>query len=886
MLRNEELARALALARDDGMLNIYGPPGVGRSWLARAVADALGTQRTAHVAAQRQTIEGLRVAVAASLGLGWSGGSRDGFLEAIASVPQSVVVLDDVDVLASEVAGECREWAVAAPTCTVITTSLVRLDTPFTFALEPLDVERARAMFAERAAALTRHPQPLDGALVDQLVQHLDGLPLAIELAAARLRVLSLKDLVARIDERFAALGSRDGETLARAVGSAWALVEPEYQQTLSELTVLGATFELAAAEAVTTAGRSALAHIDALIDRSMLRAAPETSIAGESRFAIYETVAEFVREEAPADETTHQKYRAWVLGFAGELLRAADAGGAGESVNWPSLARLLEPLVDDPHSAAAAGLLIDRVLDRTATDAVRLDMLGRALSQAEQPESRARLLTASGTAAVARGELDDAATLLNDAIEAGRGCGDEELYALALMRRGDLARRRGNAGDAIMYLAQAMDLTTNRDLMRLCRAHLSCCHVDADNDDAARDVLSALAGARPAEPIVECEVCLRAAYAQFYLGNHVEQRRLAEHARSLARSTGHLRWEAVATQTTGDAANMLGDFADATRNYRQAQQMLRELGDVHHRAVLLGNLGSTHHRSGALYEAAFCYREALAMHRRSGAAPYEAVVATSLGILEIERGQFDEAAHLLKHSAQLNADLGQLDDVGAAELALGWLELRRGSNGASSFQRAADAFEAADEPAWSAVASLLASPTTAPEPLRRQVRARGDEVALALLAEAERVARAKGAAVRPIESTYQGHSLHVRLARLVARADVSDSPRVDPEQEQVTLRVAADASWFEIGQHHVDLRRRRAHRAILLSLVERRGEPLDVYEAFELGWPHDKAGAEAAADRVYWVVGTLRRQGLRDVVITSDDGYFLEPAVRVEVID
>ena len=71
---------------------------------------------------------------------------------------------------------------------------------------------------------------------------------------------------------------------------------------------------------------------------------------------------------------------------------------------------------------------------------------------------------------------------------------------------------------------------------------------------------------------------------------------------------------------------------------------------------------------------------------------------------------------------------------------------------------------------------------------------------------------------------------------------------------------------------------------ARLLALAHRSGpaEPIDVYEMFDIGWPGEKAGAEAAADRVYWVIGTLRRLGLRDLLVTTDDGYHLARGTRV----
>ena len=89
---------------------------------------------------------------------------------------------------------------------------------------------------------------------------------------------------------------------------------------------------------------------------------------------------------------------------------------------------------------------------------------------------------------------------------------------------------------------------------------------------------------------------------------------------------------------------------------------------------------------------------------------------------------------------------------------------------------------------------------------------------------------------------------------------------------------------WFERGTERVDLRRRKAPRRILARLVELRASDgaLDVYEAFEVGWPDEVATPEAAADRVYWAIRTLRKLGLESVLVTRDDGYLLDPAAVV----
>lgn len=103
-------------------------------------------------------------------------------------------------------------------------------------------------------------------------------------------------------------------------------------------------------------------------------------------------------------------------------------------------------------------------------------------------------------------------------------------------------------------------------------------------------------------------------------------------------------------------------------------------------------------------------------------------------------------------------------------------------------------------------------------------------------------------------------------------------------ESDEQTIRVGQAARWFQVGgADPVDLRRRGALRRILDALVEAAAadaaelDPLDVHELFEVGWPDQQhIDPDAAAQRVYVAIRTLRREGLSGALVTSDDGYYL----------
>ena len=125
-------------------------------------------------------------------------------------------------------------------------------------ALAPLQTDDAQQLFMKRAASAKRdfHPNDEDQAAVVQLARLLDGLPLAIELAAARVRTLAQRALLARKRERFKLLASSGGRldrqsTLRAAFDWSWDLLTPANKPALAQLSVFEGGFELEAAEAV-----------------------------------------------------------------------------------------------------------------------------------------------------------------------------------------------------------------------------------------------------------------------------------------------------------------------------------------------------------------------------------------------------------------------------------------------------------------------------------------------------------------------------------------------------------------------------------------------------------------------------------------------------------
>ena len=148
----------------------------------------------------------------------------------------------------------------------------------------PLAAADASSLFLERAEAGGLRPRPDDAAVVERICDRLDGLPLAVELAAARTRSLSLDDIVERIDDRFRLLttGGRTAEprqqTLRSVVDWSYDLLFADEQRVFRRLSVFAGGFDLAAAEAVCAGDDVAVGDVvdilGHLVDKSLVSVA------------------------------------------------------------------------------------------------------------------------------------------------------------------------------------------------------------------------------------------------------------------------------------------------------------------------------------------------------------------------------------------------------------------------------------------------------------------------------------------------------------------------------------------------------------------------------------------------------------------------------------
>jgi DNA-binding CsgD family transcriptional regulator/tetratricopeptide (TPR) repeat protein len=442
---------------------------------------------------------------------------------------------------------------------------------------------------------------------VGELCARLDGLPLAIELAAARVKVLSPDALLARLDHRLALL-SRDARdaperlrTMRNAIAWSYDLLSPVEQRLFRRLSVFAGGFSLAAAAAVASDDASTidpLEGISSLVDKSLLKQVNE--VAGEPRFAMLETIREYGLEQLAAsgeDDATRRRLAIWCLGLA-------EPGYTG--FFGPEHRRQRARLdADHDNLRAVLGWAIHRgeaeIAQRLVFALSRfwyvrghlsegLLWSERALaSDAETPTSvaaRAGALCVTAYMSWARGDDQRSAELWAEALPLFRRLGDVSKLALGLHAAGLVEEDRGEHDRA-----RAMQ----EEALALCRT----------SDDAV-----------------------------FYVGHML-------YALGVVVYRQH------------------GDLDQAEARFTEALQWFQDSGDTYGAGIALANLGRVARDRGNYAEAAAFYAEGLTLHWDDSDSGRIAACLNGLGIVAALAGQAERAARLCGAAEALREAIG-----------------------------------------------------------------------------------------------------------------------------------------------------------------------------------------------------------------------------------
>jgi predicted ATPase/class 3 adenylate cyclase len=299
--RERELFQAVSLVyeRDPRVLTILGPGGTGKTRFALELTRLLADE--AEGGSAFVPLAPLRDPAFVLPTIGDRLGAGSGNPQAIATRigdKRTHLLVDNLEHLLPDAARPLAELAAAAPALRLLATSRapLRVSGEVELDLPPLAESDAVALFVDRAQAV--RPELEADAAVSELCTRLDNLPLALELAAARTKLLSPEALLARLSESLDLLkGTRDADerhaTLRATIAWSYDLLDPEEQRLFRRLSVFRGGCTLESAEAVCEADLDTLAS---LLDKSLVRR--RTGRLGEERFWMLEMIREFAVEQ------------------------------------------------------------------------------------------------------------------------------------------------------------------------------------------------------------------------------------------------------------------------------------------------------------------------------------------------------------------------------------------------------------------------------------------------------------------------------------------------------------------------------------------------------------------------------------------------------------
>lgn len=348
--RRDDIERIEALLERSRVVTILGPGGAGKTRLAHE----LGSRASARTSVVLVELASLRssddviAAIGSTLGIseadlapgrltvGRTHSARERLVEVLSAGPMTLI-LDNCEHVLGACSDIVAEMIAASAQLTVLTTSRspLMLSAEVVYPLPPLEIHGDSGSAVELFTARARAVRPsvhLDLAAVGKLCATLDGLPLAIELAAARVRTMSVEEISARLSDRFALLRSGDPtspdrhRTLHAVIDWSWNLLGPEYRVALARLCRFPAGFTLSSARAVAEwDGVDDIADaIEALVNQSLL-----TVVDGPDglRYHMLETVREYGEEKlSDLGEGTEvlRRLSGWAVAIAGDARRRA----------------------------------------------------------------------------------------------------------------------------------------------------------------------------------------------------------------------------------------------------------------------------------------------------------------------------------------------------------------------------------------------------------------------------------------------------------------------------------------------------------------------------------------------------------------------------------
>ena len=552
--REQELFDAVSLVyeRDPRVLTIVGPGGTGKTRFSIELARLLGDDADGGTVfvplAPLMNPEFVVPAVADRLG---ASSPEPAAIAGRVGERRTHIVCDNLEHLLPDVAAALAELVAAVPALRLIATSreALRIQGEAQLDLPPLVRDEAVALFCERAQAV--RPDVTASDAVVQLCDRLDGLPLALELAAARTKLLAPEALLDRLADRLDALkGTRDAEerhmTLRATIAWSYDLLDENEQTLFAKLGVFRGGCTLETAELVCDADLDTLAS---LLDKSLLRR--RTGRLGKERYWMLETIRDFAIEQLEAageGDVVRRRHAEYFLelGQSANLFAESDGPEHAEVVRAEQdnfRAAIDWAIEHDPELALRLTTTLEQFwVMNDPFEGVRRLQAVLDLGPDVPPVLRARALRAYGEAAWVSGDYDIGTRYQDESLRIFRKLGDDLGVAIALHR---------------LSVAAIMenDLVRGRRLLDECLEH-------------------------EPTPKIAADAMEKLAWLEYASGNKEHALELWEEAAVRCNEVGFRWMEAHAVKNIADVADELGRTELAWQRSREALELSRQCDD------------------------------------------------------------------------------------------------------------------------------------------------------------------------------------------------------------------------------------------------------------------------------------------------------------------
>ena len=842
--RGAQLDRLRATLREPGtrVVTLRGPGGVGKTTMARSIDDAAFVELDVC-----HSVDDISSAVGDALGIPDVLGNFDGVTRALGEREAPVVVLDNAEHVMDEVSHVVSAWLDKTSARFLVTSrERLRLDGEIVVDVTPLEDDDALELFELRARENLRTFAIDDDNRDDVLglISLVDGLPLAIELAAARTKILTPKQITERLGEQFEILRDRTGTkvdrhaTLDACVAWSWDLLDDLLRDTLRQAAIFRGRFAIDEFEAIADVDGWVGDALEELVERSLLWV---DSADGTMTFALYDSVRRYVDRKTERDAGLVGRYAAFLqMRVGGGMLRHRDLA---------NIVHAFELCIDDEPEVAVELLVESR------------RKLWRAGSMARIFEMIERALAVDGLDSMWRAALYSSLSSCHYALlEYGRM--NQALDAAFALAEGD---ERPRARRALAHVAMLRGVRADEEHKL---------------DEATQYYDTALEQLEVLPPVQQAHLWAALGLASLRRSNLERAIREHESAIEAARQSPDKVLLARTLSWSSNAYLACNQLERAISRLEEALEIYEEHDDIISRAVAEYGLAQALNDKDQARALEMAHR---AVRTTEEGRLKGVEVMARVFIARLESGA--SSASAIRRAMRVFGEDSSHNDRWSAWISL-LVVLTRTDELDAAAQEAeflvAAAMRVANEREVTWVKRYHAAIHAMRGDSEEMHAATDEDDFVAALQESLDRGEVPAAAQEQFDDSYMRY-IHDRaplpldlLGEVLSKRGARRELRLVDGGEHAILPDGTE----------IDLETRYVLRRLLLALCDARdetpGRSVTLEELVELGWPDEQMTYESGIRRVYSAIRNLRKLGFEEVVLTGENGYLVDPDLVV----